>query len=107
MKQTLVLLIALGMVLATTGPAMAARKDKPPGNPTEFEVTMRFVDGQGLATTCGGGTSIIMTGNLGGGVLRADGAEVDMAIPIPWQRGYPERARGMRSPVARVGRQQW
>jgi hypothetical protein len=89
MKRTLILLIALGILLATTGPAMAARKDKPPGNPTEFEVTMRFVGGQGLATTCDGDT-ITMTGNLGGGALRADGAELDMALPISWQRYYPE-----------------
>lgn len=81
MRRTFALLVALGLVLATAGPAMAARKDKPPGNPADYEVTMTFDNG-GLETTCGDGDSITMTGNLEGGVLRADGAKLDTNIVI-------------------------
>ena len=96
MTRTLTLFLALGLVLATAGPAMAAKKDKPPRNTGEFEVTMSFAGGQGLATTseCGG-DPITMTGNLDGGVLRADGAELEMAIAIPWHRTYPMDPDGL------------
>ncbi len=97
MKRMLTIAVVLMLLLAAT-PAMAAKGGKPPGNPQQYEVTMDFVDGQGLATTCGG-TSIIMTGNLGGGVLRADGAELSTNLPIAWDRYYAEFAEG----VALVG----
>ena len=90
MTRTLTLFLALGLVLATAGPAMAAKKDKPPRNTGEFDVSMSFVGDQGLATTCGSGNTITMTGNLEGGVLRADGAVLEMAIAIPWHRTYED-----------------
>ena len=82
MKRILILLLAMGMVLAATGTATAAKGGKPGRNGT-FDVTLSGI----LATTCANATSITMTGNVPG-QLRADAAMVEMNLPFPWTRTY-------------------
>jgi len=87
MKRTFIIMLALGTVLALATP-VAAKPGKGGGHGPSTHEYLLTMDGA-LATTedCSGSGSIVMTGDLSSG-LGADEVNLEMSIPIPWERTY-------------------
>lgn len=96
---TVAAMLAAAMML-TALPAAAKKGGSSPGGgggqPAVFEVTMEFVgSAPGFATTCSGSSSLTMVEERGGQLRSADGAQLEMNLPIPWNRNWPTTTSGM------------